>query len=305
MAGGSLTIGPLKVVTHYAIMLMMILINGSLSSGSTPMTMTTPPIGSNPDGPIRSSAGITDASSASPMGDSDSGSPKRRHGNSKYEYPFSKTCNVCSAPFLCHDRHQAVRKTKCSKACVSADLSRIKTGSGRPPAERSGMVAISCAVCGKVAWKPKAWVKRIASPTCSRECNGVLRGREWATHASKSRAAWSPAAVLSFRAKQSGPTNHFWRGGVTYTKRRGNYPPVKIVHCPPEFVAMARKNGWILEHRLVAARAMGRCLLSTEVVHHVNHDATDNRVENLMVFVSNQAHKSYEARGIPDPIWRG
>jgi len=60
-----------------------------------------------------------------------------------------------------------------------------------------------------------------------------------------------------------------------------------------------------MEHRLFVARAMGRSLLRSEVVHHRNHDPQDNRLENLELFASNQAHKLYEARGTPDPIWRG
>jgi hypothetical protein len=305
MGSGSLTIGPLKAVTHYVTMLMTILINGNLSSGSTPMTMTRRPTGSNPHEQTRLLPGITDASSDSPTGGLGSGSPRKRHGNAKYEYPYSKTCEVCSKPFLCHNRSQVVRNVTCSKVCAATAISRAMLGSGKPPSERSGMTEITCKVCGKVVWKAKSHVKRVAVPTCSRECNGTLRGQEWAKHASKGRTAWSEAAVLSFKVKQSGPTNHFWRGGVTYTKRRGNYPPVKMVLCPVEFATMGRKDGYIMEHRFIAARAMGRCLTSAEVVHHDNHDSTDNRVENLMVFASHSDHKLYEARGTPEPIWRG
>ena len=99
--------------------------------------------------------------------------------------------------------------------------------------------------------------------------------------------------------------NPAWKGGVTYFRKHGNYKPIKYVRCPPEFMPMARKDGYIMEHRLIAAQAMGRCLLRTEVVHHENHDPQDNRVENLAVFSSNRDHKLYEARGTPDPIWRG
>lgn len=68
---------------------------------------------------------------------------------------------------------------------------------------------------------------------------------------------------------------------------------------------MARKDGYIMEHRLIVARALGRYLKQSEVVHHRNHDPQDNSMSNLELFASNQDHKLYEAHGTPEPIWRG
>jgi len=68
---------------------------------------------------------------------------------------------------------------------------------------------------------------------------------------------------------------------------------------------MARKDGYVGEHRLVVAQALGRALLRSEVVHHVDHNPRNNRLENLMLFASNQDHKRYEHHGLPTPIWSG
>ena len=99
-----------------------------------------------------------------------------------------------------------------------------------------------------------------------------------------------------------GANNPAWKGGVTYMRKHGNYKPIKYVRCPKEFLPMARKDGYIMEHRLLMAQMTGRCLYRVEVVHHKNHDPQDNRLENLELFQSNQAHKiaEWSVRSVAD-----
>jgi hypothetical protein len=167
------------------------------------------------------------------------------------------------------------------------------------------MQSYVCAVCGTEGWKPRAWLKKIKNPTCSKQCNGVLRGRQWATYGRTGRAAWTSESKESFRRNAGGANHKWWKGGVTHARKKGNYWAGPVVICPPEFQAMAMKHGYVGEHRLIVAQALGRCLLRSEVVHHVNHDATDNRPENLMLFASQSDHKRYERTGSPQPIWSG
>lgn len=51
---------------------------------------------------------------------------------------------------------------------------------------------------------------------------------------------------------------------------------------------------YVLEHRLVVEKRIGRNLLNTEDVHHINHNRLDNRIENLMVLSSRSAHRRLE-----------
>lgn len=199
-----------------------------------------------------------------------------------------KTCPQCGNVFVPAHHHS----TYCSPQCAGLAARGVPK---KPQPQRQRRVELTCPVCGKTFWRHLSHAARYENPTCSSHCNGVLRGQEWKEHAHKGRAAWTEESEQSYREKMSGPNNPAWKGGATYRKRKGNYPQsVKYVRCPQEFASMARKDGYVMEHRLIMAQHVGRPLLRSEVVHHINHDVTDNRIENLQLFASNGEHKRHE-----------
>lgn len=78
------------------------------------------------------------------------------------------------------------------------------------------------------------------------------------------------------RASMRGAGHWNYKGG--YITSDG----YRMVLCPD--------GTYQLEHRLVASQKLGRPLLPTEIVHHIDHDTLNNRPENLHVFPSNWAH---------------
>lgn len=74
-----------------------------------------------------------------------------------------------------------------------------------------------------------------------------------------------------------------WTGGVKYVK---GYAYARTPGHPH-----ASKHGsYVAVHRLVIEQHLGRFLLPTEVVHHIDDDPQNNSIENLQVFASNGDH---------------
>ena len=83
-----------------------------------------------------------------------------------------------------------------------------------------------------------------------------------------------------------GSNNPNWKGGMV--KNGGGYIRIYSPHHPYK-----NNQGYVLEHRLVVEKTLGRYLKLTEEIHHINHIRDDNRIENLMVFNSKSAHIRY------------
>lgn len=71
-----------------------------------------------------------------------------------------------------------------------------------------------------------------------------------------------------------------WKGGRS--THGAGYVLVSVDPNDP-LAAMRNRSGYVAEHRLVMARALGRPLSSNETVHHLNGDRKDNRLENLQL----------------------
>lgn len=89
------------------------------------------------------------------------------------------------------------------------------------------------------------------------------------------------------REKEKGENSYSWKGGIHYAP--GGYVWQSVRHDDP-LASMRSSNGYVLQHRLVMARHLGRPLTKDENVHHKNGIRDDNRIENLELWTRPQPH---------------
>lgn len=82
------------------------------------------------------------------------------------------------------------------------------------------------------------------------------------------------------KKNKSGESHSFWNGGKWLT---GDGYVRILISADDALAAMRDQSGYVLEHRLVMARKLGRPLLRRETVHHINGDHSDNSESNLQL----------------------
>ena len=76
-----------------------------------------------------------------------------------------------------------------------------------------------------------------------------------------------------------------WKGGIRRLGKNRSYIGIFSPHHPD-----ATNDGYILEHRLVMEKKIGRRLNRGEIVHHINGIKHDNRPENLGLMSGHGEH---------------
>lgn len=91
----------------------------------------------------------------------------------------------------------------------------------------------------------------------------------------------------------NGENNGHWKGGIF--KRSDGYILVR------KGVIKGNKKGarYKLQHRIIMEEYIKRPLLRSEIIHHLNGNPSDNRIENLKIMTqSEHAKQDYALRQI-------
>ncbi len=118
------------------------------------------------------------------------------------------------------------------------------------------------------------------------------------TEFKKGRVPWNKGIK---RKDMTGKNHPSWKGG-RYIDKIGYI----LIYSPNH--KFKTKKGYVLEHRLVVEKFIGRLLNPKEAVHHIDENKQNNKIENLMLFENNGKHIKFHLKikqfGVTNPIKR-
>lgn len=141
-------------------------------------------------------------------------------------------------------------------------------------------VSCTCEVCGKIFHTIPSRVKAGRGKCCSKKCMYVANSKKL-----------SGENNWRYGLHQYGSESPRWKGGNTI---QDGYQCV----YSEGYQNTDRVNMYVRRSRCVMEAMLGRKLLPTEVVHHINGIKNDDRPENLKLFASNSEHlKHHQPKG--------
>lgn len=95
--------------------------------------------------------------------------------------------------------------------------------------------------------------------------------------------------------------DHYRKKGMFIGENAGNWQGGRRINAQgyieilsPGHPNAQKYTNYVVEHRLIVEKYIGRYLKKSEDVHHINNNRTDNSIYNLMLFNGRSSHRRYE-----------
>lgn len=134
---------------------------------------------------------------------------------------------------------------------------------------------LTCIVCGNIFYAKKSHLNK--RKHCSKKCDAITR------------KDFSPTNKGKKFPEFSGKKAFNWKGGKTIERAGYIY-----IYSPDHPHAIHGR--YVLEHRLIMEKAIGRFLKKEEIVHHKNMKKYDNRLSNLQIMSPSEHAKHHHPR---------
>lgn len=150
-----------------------------------------------------------------------------------------------------------------------------------------------CDYCGKEFERRFGLIKIKKNHFCTNECKYKWRiGKNHPLYGKKLSEEHKQKLSIAFKGENNpnygllGKKHPCWKGGRII--QSSGYVLIKKHNHPNHNI-----GGYVREHRLIMERHLGRYLTKEEVVHHVDEDRENNKIENLMLFPDITEHLKY------------
>lgn len=161
--------------------------------------------------------------------------------------------NICP---VCNKNAGVTTRKKPKKYCSASCRSKNQDKTSRKKGEY-----ISCAMCGKIKYFTRSYIKKAYNKLGMRFCGKSCSDKAKSTG----------LMPVGFKKKNNKKENHPYKVIMINGKRK-------------------RLHRWIMENKL------GRKLERWEHVHHINGNKKDNRIENLEILTAKEHNKIHYLR---------
>lgn len=156
-------------------------------------------------------------------------------------------------------------------------------------------VLIRCSLCGKQFLIHNYRTKISKRCFCSKKCRSIW-GRNFAKEIGLGINNKGRKASRKTREKmmlRKGEKAGNWKGG-RYITKEGYVVIYSLGHPHP------KSENYVYEHRLVMEEHLGRFLLQSDIVHHIDGNRSNNVIANLMLFKSHRDHKLHHIKFVKE-----